>query len=477
MPLYQALKKYYKEKNCLLHMPGHKGGQGFNLSELTAVGSLDFTEVSGLDDLHYPTGAVMEAQKLAARAWGAGESLFLVNGATSGLHSLVLALGEKATVIIPRNAHRSLVGGLILSGARPVYLECVNDPDLNIAVAVKPEEIRKKVKDNPEARAVFLISPTYYGTVNEMTPVTEFLAQQGIPLLVDEAHGGHLAFHPDYPDPALAVGASACVHGLHKTLPVLTQAGLLHLKEGFFLNGKIKECWDHLTSTSPSYPLMTSIDYGRALMEEQGQALLEGQLNLSNECRRNINSIPGLACRSEEFTSLDGVDGYDPLKILVEIRDLDITAEDMERLLRKKYRIQVEFARTNHLLAMFSPVSPSEDWRLLASALKKIAAGQECRSKKKTSIALPPIPPMALTPRQAFLAQTKSVNIKESAGLISGEMVAGYPPGIPCLMPGETITAEIVEYMIDLRRQGTPVHGLKDRDGQNIEIINSKVEH
>ncbi|NLB17917.1 MAG: aminotransferase class I/II-fold pyridoxal phosphate-dependent enzyme, partial [Syntrophomonadaceae bacterium] len=261
--------------NILLHMPGHKGGRGFSQSELAAIASLDFSEVPGLDDLHFPQGPLLEAQQLAARAWGAHTSLFLLNGATSGIHSMLMALGEDANILVPRNIHRSFLGGLILSGARPIFVGCVTDPNLEVAVAIDPDEVGRRILACRNLKGVFVESPTYYGTVNEIREILKITKSEGVPLMVDEAHGAHFAFHPDYPDSALAEGAQACVHGLHKTTSVLTQGGILHLAADFPWKERVQASHGILTTTSPSYPIMASIDVGRAIMEKSGSQLLE----------------------------------------------------------------------------------------------------------------------------------------------------------------------------------------------------------
>jgi len=467
------MKEYCQEKNVLLHMPGHKGGKGLTLPEYRAIGTIDFTEVPGLDDLHESRGVLLEAQQLAAEAWGAERSLFLVNGATSGIHCLLLAMGEGSRVLLPRNAHRSFLGGLILSGGWPEFVECEIDPELGVALSVSPEKIRAKLESCPGITGVFVVSPTYYGTVNEIRKIAEITRGRDIPLLVDEAHGSHLVFHPDYPRAALQEGAQASVHGLHKTMPVLTQAGILHLAAGYPWNDKVQACHDLLTTTSPSYPLMASIDIGRAMMQEHGRELLGQAKEQAERCRQEINSIPGFVSRSQEFLGIDGVAGFDPLKILVEITGLDLDGYQMSHILRKRYGIQVELAGENYVLALFSPFNTSGDWDILTSALKDISCQTTRRARnKKPYWAMPPIPPLAITPRESFLSPHKTVMIKESKGMISAEMAAAYPPGIPCLIPGEIITAEVIEYLIYLKQRGISVHGLRDLTMQSIQVVN-----
>ncbi|MGE5404726.1 MAG: aminotransferase class I/II-fold pyridoxal phosphate-dependent enzyme [Candidatus Saccharibacteria bacterium] len=470
-PLYKALISYRQENNALLHMPGHKGGRGLPLPEYQAVGAIDHTEVPGLDDLHLPQGVIGEAQILAARAWGAGESLFLVNGATSGIQALLMGFDESDKILVPRNAHRSFLGGLILCGASPVYLDCVIDPDINAAVVVTPSEVMDKLVQHPDAAGLCLVSPTFYGTVNDVRSIADLALARDIPLIVDEAHGGHFAFHSNYPQPALDCGAAACVHGLHKTLPVLTQAGIMHLASGFKRGPRVKAAYDVLTTTSPSFPLMASIDVGRALMEKDGQSLLNSAKEIGKKCRASINKISGLRCRTQEFTSYEGIIDYDPLKVLVEIVDLNLSGYRLAEDLRQRCAIQVEMAGDNYVLAMFSPFNDPKDWELLVSGLRQCTAGVGRNSGSVNVSVMPPIPEQALTPRQAFMAGKISVNIEESAGYIAAEMVAGYPPGIPCLMPGEVITEQIRDYILELRAKKIPLHGLSDLEYLHIYIV------
>ncbi|MGE5416989.1 MAG: aminotransferase class I/II-fold pyridoxal phosphate-dependent enzyme [Acidobacteriota bacterium] len=470
-PLYKALVEYCQENNVLLHMPGHKGGRGLFPPEYKAIGALDHTEVPGLDDLHMPQGVIREAQSLAAQAWGADASFFLVNGATSGIQALMVGFNEGEKILVPRNAHRSFLGGLILSGAIPVYLDCVIDPDINAAVAVTPGEVADKLVQHPDMAGLCLVSPTFYGTVNDIRAMADMVSARDIPLIVDEAHGGHFAFAPDYPQPALACGAAACVHGLHKTLPVLTQAGIMHLTAGFARAVRVQAAYDTLTTTSPSYPLMASIDVGRAIMERDGKFLLESAKESAGLCRAAINKIPGLRCRAEEFAASEGIVDYDPLKILVEVIDLDLSGYRLAEDLRRRCSIQVEMAGDNYVLAMFSPFNEWSDWEELARGLEVCTAGIGRQTGFLEVAVMPPIPDQAMTPRQAFMASKISVNIEESAGHISGEMVAGYPPGIPCLMPGEVITENIRDYILELRDNKVPLHGLSDREYLHIYIV------
>lgn len=462
------------ENNLRLHMPGHSGGKGFREEELKAVGALDLSEVPGLDDLHLPLQAIKSARLLLADAFGAGQSLFLLNGATSGIHALFLSLLPAGTkVIIPRNAHRSFFGGMVLSGAWPVYLPCCLDPGTGIALAVSNEDLSRLLQQNSELEGAFLTSPSYYGTSCELDKISAVLKEKNKLLLVDEAHGGHFPFHPAYPRPALQSGADAVVNGLHKTLPVLNQGACLHLATDFGEWEQVFTAWSLLTTTSPSYPIMASIDLARQLMVEEGFSLLERAWHLSRNFKSRINQIKGLHCfEEEELKTLPGVSGVDPLKVLISTQELSIDGLAVAKLLRQKYRIQLELAAPGIILAMMSIFHEEDDWERLYRALEELA--WDYRAKRPASLAeveIPPPPGLILSPREAYQAAKKPLPLEECGGAIAGEVIAAYPPGIPCLLPGELIDETMLDYLRYLKKSGLRLQGTQDPDLNYVRII------
>lgn len=446
-------------------MPGHIGGQGITADEIQAVAQIDLTEVPGTDDLHLPVDVIAQAKVLMAEAFAASESLFLVNGATSGIHALfmtVAAPGKK--VLIPRNAHRSFFGGLVLSGAIPVYIPCQIEENLGIAVSVNSSDLADLLVTNQDAAAVFLTSPSYYGTtcdINELSSVCKAAEKL---LLVDEAHGAHFYFHSGYPQGALQGGADVVVHGFHKTLPVLNQGGCLHTRKGFNFREQLFSSYSLLTSTSPSYPILASIDLARQFMVNQGEIFLDKALSLSRIYKDKINAIKGLKCYLEQdLRKIPGVYEVDPLKVLVGTQGLAIDGFGTASLLRREYGIQVEIEDSQYILAMFSMFHNENDWNMFYQAMQQIAA--RYRGKKKAAIAVekPPYPEVGLSPREAFFnSGKKRVRIEEAAGLVSGEMIAAYPPGIPCLLPGELISFQIIDYLMYLKKTGVRIQGAED---------------
>lgn len=472
-PIYDAMLKYLAENNLRLHMPGHIGGRGFAIPELQMLAALDLTEVPGLDDLHAPEAAIAQARQRLALAYGAVQSYFLVNGATSGIHALFLSLPAETTVLVPRNAHRSFFGGMVISGARPVYIPVQVHPEQGSAMAVAGDDVKRLLGSNPEVDTVFVTSPSYYGTTCNIAEISRICQQNNKKLYVDEAHGGHFPFHPAYPRPALRGGADAVVNGLHKTLPVLNQGACLHLSDSVMNRDQIDKSCSLLTTTSPSYPILASIDLARQLMQDQGEQLLDGALLLAEACRKKINDIAGLHCYTEhEMCQTSGVEQLDPLKILVSVRELTIDGYETARILREQYNIQVEAEDTGSVLAMMSLFHRASDGEKFCYALQQIAAAYGGGKKTPESMEKPPEPEMILTPRQAFYANKQRVPLSQSAGMIAGEMVAAYPPGIPCLLPGELISREIYDYLCYLKNSPARLQGPSQADLKTLLVVN-----
>lgn len=452
-------------------MPGHIGGKGTMPPELEALISLDVTEVEGLDDLHLPQGVIAAAQRKLALACGAAESFFLVNGATSGIQALFMSFAENDSIMVPRNAHRSFYGGMVLTGVNPIYIPCAVQPELGIGLGVQAEQIDNLLPLHKEVKGVFVTSPSYYGTCCDIAGIAAVVNKWEKMLMVDEAHGAHFPFHPFYPHPAVQDGAAAAVNGLHKTWPVLTQGACLHLGKNFSNHGRLQEAYNILTTTSPSYLLLASIDLARDFMERKGKDYLERSIAYACEFKTKLNMIKGIRCYDVELLNIPGVQALDPLKVLIGVRDLSLTGYQVARLLRDEYHIQVEMAEPDLILAMFSLLHDRADWEGFYLALRDIAGRYPAGGTAARPVCLPPPVPMALTPRQAFFAATEKIKLEASKGRIAGEMVAAYPPGIPCLLPGELITGEVWEYINYLKTIGAPLQGPEEPELEHIKVL------
>ncbi|HRW12834.1 MAG TPA: aminotransferase class I/II-fold pyridoxal phosphate-dependent enzyme [Syntrophomonas sp.] len=470
-PIFSALCRYSKADHLRLHMPGHAGGRGMN-EMLQEVAAIDVTEVAGMDDFHLPQGIIAESQRLLARAVGAGESFYLVNGASSGIHALLMSMtADGDSVLLPRNCHRSFYGGMVLSGAMPSYIPGRIDDEMGLELAVKAAEVEQCLAANPEVKAVFITSPSYFGTCSDVTAITELAERYDLAVLVDEAHGAHFPFHEDYPASALAQGATAAVNGLHKTWPVLNQGGSLHVKKGFPEPARLHQAVSLLTTTSPSYPLLASMELARLFMEQEGHKKLEQARRWSVEYRKKINQIKGLHCHADELKARTAISGIDPLKIVISLPGLTLNGYQLSAILREQYHIQLEMETELVILAMFSPFHEVEDWERFYLALQEIAAGYAGKKNRPRQVEAPPAPQVVLSPRRAYQSAKINVALAASRNMISGEMVAGYPPGIPCLLPGERISEEILDYLFYLKRSGARIQGPSDAKLDHIMVI------
>lgn len=471
-PLYAAIEEYSQRAGLRLHMPGHAGKNQALPRSWQDILKLDITEVEGLDDLHWPRGPIEAGQQMLAQAFGARQSCFLVNGASSGIHSFFMGLKPGSRVLVPRNAHRSFFAGMVLSGVFPVYIPC-QVSDLGLALAVDSEEFETHLTLNSDVEAAALVSPSYFGTTCHVESISRLLHKRRVPLLVDEAHGGHFYFHPAYPPTALAAGADVVVNGLHKTLPVLTQGACLHIGASCFAAERFVKAISLLTTTSPSYLIMASIDLAREWMERYGREALERALLLSCSYRDKINETKGFSCTIQELM-ITGVQAIDPLKILLSVQELAADGYAVSRMLRQEYNIEVEWESRDSILAMMSIFHDQKDWEQLYQALHLIS--KQVGTKKGMTPSKPPplpTPQVLISPREAFFAAKTSVPLESSIGKLSGEMIVPYPPGIPCLLPGEQITAEVCAYIADMNKAGHHIHGWNEQLNRMVIIDGS----
>ncbi|MGE5379842.1 MAG: aminotransferase class I/II-fold pyridoxal phosphate-dependent enzyme, partial [Methylocystaceae bacterium] len=436
---YSALKEYAESGSVQLHMPGHKGGRGFKTPELAAIGSIDFTEIPGLDDWHRPDGVLLKAQQKLADIYGAASSYFLVNGATSGVHALLLALGDKARVLLPRQAHRSFFGGMVLAGTIPVYLPTRLDNRWGLPLASDPDDVEDLLQGQ-EITALFGSSPSYFGICGQEKEMIDLVHRRGIPALVDQAHGAHFGFHPAYPPGALQQGADAVVHGLHKTLPALTGAACVHLSGKMMSrHTRVVQALNLLITTSPSQPLLASAEWASSWVRSSaGWAGLDAMYTQSQQFDQQLEKVTGL----ERIKGDEHRHHYDPGRVSIGIEKLNLTGYGLQELLFKEYGIQLEMAGPNYIVALFTPFNTAREWETFSFALSVIADHYRGNHRAPVQLVLPPEAPLILAPRQAYFSRQRQVRISEAAGLISAEMVAAYPPGVPCLLPGEAITRE-----------------------------------
>jgi lysine decarboxylase len=474
-PLVNGLTEYIKRNSISFHMPGHKGGRLLSEAFYANLPKYDLTEVPGLDNLHAPAGIIREAQELAARAFHSDACFFLVNGSTSGIHIMMMAaLKSGDRVIIPRNCHKSVWGGLILSGARPIFLQPEYDGEKDLFTHVSPDNVHKAVQDHPDAAGMVLTNPDYYGLCPQLEAIGRILAERGMKLLVDEAHGAHMIFHPDLPPSAAYCGADLWVQSAHKTLPALTQASYLHYKahnsRDKLLIERAVQLHRLLQSASPSYLLMASLDFARAYMEEHGKEALDNLLENLIWVRKELGAL-GIDtmedyCRPEIY-------GSDKTRLVLDVSGLGLTGPEGEEYLRSA-GIQAEMSDLHRIVLICSIADKQEDFLRLIDACKNMS--REARLNKKNtgnyewklSISRE-IPKQMLSPKEALEKKKEFIPLSRGAGRICGEPVGIYPPGIPRFYPGELIDKDGVEELMEYRRKGCSLFGLT-RDG-NLSVI------
>jgi len=337
-PLFAALKKYVNDKTVSFHVPGHRGGRGIpEFCDFAGrnIMSIDVTSgILDLDTICNPTGVIHEAEELAAHAFGADHAHFLVNGTTSGIQAMILSVaGPGDEIIIPRNAHRSVVGALILSGVHPVYIKPVINEYMGIAMGITVESVRRALVEHPNAKAVFVINPTYYGVASDLKKIVEVAHSYGKPVIVDEAHGAHLKFHPDLPLSAMEAGADISATSMHKLGGSLTQSSILLVKSDYVDDRTVKAALNLTQTTSPSYLLMASLDVARKQMALKGRQMLDETIKRCERTRRQLNSIEGIYVMGHDIEGTEGCFAYDPTKLAINLRELGLSGFETEKIL------------------------------------------------------------------------------------------------------------------------------------------------
>lgn len=458
-PLFDAVRRYAATVSAPLHVPGHKLGQGAPDEWRAYVGdnalSIDLTEAPGLDDLHEPSGPIAEAQALAAEAFGAAESHFLVGGTTAGLHALILAAcraGE--TIAVPRNAHRSVIGAMILAGVKPAWVRVRFSAELAIATRVDPASLAEAVQG---AAAAVLVHPTYYGMAANLAADIDTVHRAGAAAIVDEAHGTHYAFHPAMPPAALTLGADGAAQSVHKTGGSLTQSSLCHLGKGSRLDPiRLKEMLRLVQSTSPSYLLMASLDAARRDLAVNGRRRWDRALELAAAARERLALIEGLAVQPAD----------DPTKLLVDVRGRRTTGFAAAEFLWSR-GVAVETSGLAHVLAVFSPGDTSAGVDAFVAAMAALPAGSGPPERPPE----PPWPETVLTPREAYLGPKDSVPLRDAVGRIAAELVSPSPPGIPVIVPGERLTADVVDYLNHAVAAGYHLQGPSDPGLATVRVV------
>ncbi|MBO2521564.1 MAG: arginine decarboxylase [Firmicutes bacterium] len=477
-PLFDGLREYARKNRIPFHIPGHKRGRGMDPEFRAFLGenalSIDLVNIAPVDDLHLPRGMIKEAQELAAQAFGAERTFFSVQGTSGAIMAMVLAaVGPGDKILIPRNAHKSVWTAVVLSGAQPVFMEPEIDPVRGVAHGVCLATVERTLEEHPDAKAVLVVNPTYFGVCADLRGIAEVVHRRGIPLLVDEAHGAHLYFHPALPCSAMAAGADAAATSMHKLGGSLIQSSILNLQGGRLSSDRVQAVLSMLTTTSTSYILLASLDAARRYLATWGEELLTRAIALAQRARREIGAIPGLECLGPEVIG-DRSSSYDldPTKLCVTVTGLGLSGIEVEVLLREEHGIEVELSDLYNILCLITPGDGEESVCRLVEALRAISR-EHYRKRPATPVVVktPEVPPLAMSPRDAFYAPAEPVPLFESEGRIMAEFIMVYPPGIPLLLPGERITRGALDYIREHLEAGLPVQGPEDPTLQTIRVV------
>ena len=487
-PLLNALRECANQNHAPFYTPGHKRGQGISQQLADCFGSAvfraDLPELAQLDNLFAPQGVIQEAQQLAAAVFGAEHTWFLVNGSTCGVQAAILATcatGDK--IILPRNVHSSAIAGLILSGAIPVFVNPEYDPVLDIAHSITPKGVAVALEQHPDAKAVMMVYPTYYGVCGDVAAIASLAHQYNIPLLVDEAHGAHFAFHPDLPTSALAAGADLSVQSIHKVLGAMTEASMLHVQGNWVDIERVSFALQLLQSTSPSYLLLASLDAARQQMALQGEQLMAKTLQLADDAKNRIIQIPGLSVL-EPVAVTPGFVALDETRLTVTVSGLCLTGFEADGILAQ-HCVIAELPSLQHLTFIISLGNTEADIDLLVQAFSILSKDNKLSSNYLQAPVGNKIIPMAdyaylslISPREAFFSQTETLPVEKSCdaygGLcqrISAELVCPYPPGIPVLMPGEVITPVALDYLQHIQALGGFISGCADISLKTLKVV------
>lgn len=471
MPVLEGLIKYAEEGNIPFHMPGHKSNLR-NFQELDIIKKylykIDLTEVPGTDNLHSPEGIILQGERLAARAFGAYKSYFLVNGSTCGIYSMIMGNtkpGDK--IIVQRNCHRSVYMACLMGSLETVYITPEIIPGFCIPGGLSLRQVKKTIEENKDAKAVVVTYPSYYGICSDLKAIADLAHENNMLLLVDEAHGAHFGFSEGVPKPALSLGADASVISLHKSTPAMTQCSLLNISKGVNEEG-IAFMLRMFQSTSPSYILMASIDAARHIMESRGKELLDELLENIGGFRKKAEDLKEFRLIDKSLVGKHGVYDVDLTKLVIFSR---MGGRKLEEVLRRNYNIQVEMSDINNVVFIGTVGDKKECYDALYNALKALDLTQGNRASAATSGKIQMEYIQAVSMREAYYSPKKRIRLKDAGGRISCELAAPYPPGIPVLLPGEVITHEIIDFIGQQIKYGIPINGLQDSTGEYIEVI------
>lgn len=473
-PVFTAMKAYHAKNVTPFDVPGHKHGRG--LREYAAyfgdtMLELDVNSMKPLDFLGNPISVIKESEDLMAEAFGADRAYFIVNGTSFAVQVMIMtALSEGDKIILPRNVHKSAINSLILCGAAPVYMSPEIDSEMGVSHNVTLDSVQKACEDHPDAKAIFIINPTYYGATCDLKTIVDYCHSKGLLVLIDEAHGTHFHFNDKFPLSGMQAGADMSSVSLHKTGGSLTQSSALLIKTDRIDGQYVRKVINMMQTTSPSYLLMGSLDVARKMLATEGEKILNHVIEVAEYARKQINQIPGCYSIGSESIGRPGIYGFDPTKLSVTTRDMGLNGMELYDILRDEYNIQMETGDVYNSLAILSVGDDYDNVNKLIDALKDISKRfmSERIDYKKIDLHYPEV---VITPRDAFYAEKEMVPLDETLGRISGESIMSYPPGIPVVSYGERINESVLAQLKLFKSSHGIITGMEDPEADFIKVI------
>lgn len=476
-PIYEALEKFRKKRVVPFDVPGHKRGRG-NPELVELLGekcvNLDVNSMKPLDNLCHPVSVIKEAEELVADAFGAEHAFLMIGGTTSAVQSMVLSVCKaNDKIILPRNVHKSVINALILCGATPIYVEPKVNERIGIALGMEIDSFVRVIEENPDAVAVLVNNPTYYGICSDLKKIVEVAHSHGLRVLADEAHGTHLYFGEDLPVSAMAAGADFAAVSMHKSGGSLTQSSVLLTSQGVNAD-YVRQIINLTQTTSASYLLLSSLDISRRNLALRGRESFAAVVKMAEYARNEINAIGGYYAYSKELVNGTSVYDYDVTKLSVHTQGIGLTGIEVYDLLRDEYDIQIELGDIGNILAYISIGDRIRDIERLVGALADIKRLYERDGSDLVSGEYIQ-PDVVMSPQTAFYANKESVPIRQTDGMICAEFVMCYPPGIPILAPGERITKEIIDYILYAGEKGCSLQGTEDPKVAYLKVIKDTI--
>ncbi|MGL5651175.1 MAG: aminotransferase class I/II-fold pyridoxal phosphate-dependent enzyme [Paraclostridium sp.] len=465
-PIIDSLRKIVDDNIISFHMPGHKKGAIYKMlgyeDILGNLYKLDTTEIPGTDNLHSPEECIKESLKRASEAFKSDKTFYLVNGSTCGIEAAIMAsVNPKEKIILNRDCHQSAINSCIIGDIDPIYVNPSINKDSNTLSGVSFNDVKRVIDSNLDAKAVFLTYPTYFGDVFDLKSICSYAHEKGMTVIIDEAHGAHLGLSEKLPETALSQGADIVIQSTHKTLPSFTQSSMIHIKGNRIDINKLTNMLRITESSSPSYLLMASLDIAVDIYEKNGFDLMDKLLSNIDEFKSELYKLKNIKVdESKDYT-----------KIFLNTKKLGITGHELENILRENYNIQVELSNYYGVLLIATIGNTEDEFLKLKNALFEIDKIYKKENYLK-GVSYPiKLPKKILTPREAFYMDKKNVKIENSIGKISGEYIIPYPPGVSLVSPGEEITREVIDYIIECKSKGMNVNGVKDSELRFLQVI------